>query len=386
MVENDPKYQEECLNQVYNYHKLSLIGQLSSSIIHELNNPLAIIQLNLDDVIEYLKEKQLLDDFLAQKFNKQEENINKITHQIRSLRAYVKQNNEIVTVNLHQLITSTLLLIEPIFKKENIVIESSFYTDLKSIQLNLSDFQELFLSILMLFKKASISEEKQTIKIKTCCEENKLNITFSGINLSTDRDISVNKDSTDYSYKKVFKDYFTEISIIKKLTTALNGILILKEDYYKNTILTITLPTSLSDLTILDNTNKKEPKTIMTGNILVVDDEVDMLQIIKRCLQKFGFDVDVASSGQEGLKLLKEKTYKFLLTDLKMPGMTGENLIKKARDLKLLENTKILIITGGLIDEFADNKGISVREKVDGIIQKPFTKEEIYNKIKQIYD
>ena len=68
--------------------------------------------------------------------------------------------------------------------------------------------------------------------------------------------------------------------------------------------------------------------------ILVVDDELAVRDSLKEWLVDEGFSVDMASSGEQALKMLQEKTYGLMLTDIKMPGMDGVELLQQAREIQ----------------------------------------------------
>lgn len=67
--------------------------------------------------------------------------------------------------------------------------------------------------------------------------------------------------------------------------------------------------------------------------ILVVDDELVVRDSLKEWLEEEGFAVDMAQSGPEALQRLGESTYHLMLTDIKMPGMDGVELLEKAREI-----------------------------------------------------
>ena len=79
-----------------------------------------------------------------------------------------------------------------------------------------------------------------------------------------------------------------------------------------------------------------------TERILVVDNEVNMLALFKRVLQKEGYEVVTVPSGEEALLKLESQWYDLLISDLKMPGMDGLELLKKA---KLLSPTLPVIFS-----------------------------------------
>ena len=66
--------------------------------------------------------------------------------------------------------------------------------------------------------------------------------------------------------------------------------------------------------------------------ILVVDDEAEFRNVYRIMLEYKGYEVTVASSGEECLDLLKKASYDLVLTDLKMNGMDGIELLKKIKD------------------------------------------------------
>ena len=60
--------------------------------------------------------------------------------------------------------------------------------------------------------------------------------------------------------------------------------------------------------------------------ILLVDDQAHVLRVIKLSLDRNGFEVDTALTGEIALQMLAENTYDIVITDLDMPGMTGKDL------------------------------------------------------------
>ena len=65
--------------------------------------------------------------------------------------------------------------------------------------------------------------------------------------------------------------------------------------------------------------------------VLIVDDEVALAETMAEALERTGYDVALAHSGAEGLKLIERVEPSVILTDLKMEGMDGLTLLKKAK-------------------------------------------------------
>jgi len=85
--------------------------------------------------------------------------------------------------------------------------------------------------------------------------------------------------------------------------------------------------------------------------ILVVDDEVGIREGCRRVLVPQGFEVDVAENGPVGLRKLRESRYDVLLLDIMMPGMSGMEVLRQARQID--PDLICIIITGYATVELA---------------------------------
>lgn len=132
--------------------------------------------------------------------------------------------------------------------------------------------------------------------------------------------------------------------------------------------------------------NKKGlPDKIAKGkeSVLLVDDEEMVLDIGERVLEKLGYEVLSATSGIEALKLYEKNQDKIdmVLLDMVMPGMGGGETYDRMREIN--SNIKVLLASGYSID----GKAKEILERgCDGFIQKPFSIEELSNKIREILD
>lgn len=75
-------------------------------------------------------------------------------------------------------------------------------------------------------------------------------------------------------------------------------------------------------------------------NILLVDDDVDYIEVTAFFLKSKGYNVDIATSGEEGIEKVKKGNVHIVLLDYYMPGLTGEDVITKVREF----NKEIIII------------------------------------------
>ncbi len=115
--------------------------------------------------------------------------------------------------------------------------------------------------------------------------------------------------------------------------------------------------------------------------ILVVDDEKTILELGRRFLTSEGFDVEIASQGMQAMKLLEQSPYEILLTDIRMPGMSGLELMKMAKSVR--PEIIMVVITGhGTITTAIE----SLKMGAMGFILKPFTRQELVSAIHNALD
>jgi PAS domain S-box-containing protein len=79
------------------------------------------------------------------------------------------------------------------------------------------------------------------------------------------------------------------------------------------------------------------------GRVLVVDDEVEMLKFLAEALPEFGYEITCSETASEALEALKQQDFDLLLTDMKLPGMDGIELIRAA--LEIDQNLVGIVIT-----------------------------------------
>ena len=78
--------------------------------------------------------------------------------------------------------------------------------------------------------------------------------------------------------------------------------------------------------------------------ILIVDDEPLMRLSMVDALEAVGYDVQAAASGTEGIEAIRSREFDLVITDLKMPGIGGLDLIRHGR--ANLRDTAVIMITG----------------------------------------
>ncbi len=114
--------------------------------------------------------------------------------------------------------------------------------------------------------------------------------------------------------------------------------------------------------------------------VLVVDDERDMLRLVKNILSG-EFEVIEAESGEKALKLVEKEMPDIILLDIMMPGMDGWDFLEKFRRLEGAERVPVIMFT--IRSEASEVlSGMAVEGVVD-YITKPFDPEDLKMRIRR---
>ncbi len=115
--------------------------------------------------------------------------------------------------------------------------------------------------------------------------------------------------------------------------------------------------------------------------ILIIDDERQVRTVLKKILEREGFNVIVASDGKEGMDLFNKEPADLVVTDIIMPEKEGVEVIRQLK--KGYKNVPIIAISGGgQIPAKAHLDSVKLFG-VDAVFEKPVDKEEFLNAIRK---
>ena len=113
--------------------------------------------------------------------------------------------------------------------------------------------------------------------------------------------------------------------------------------------------------------------------ILVVDDEEGLREGLSGLLEDEGYRVLCASTGEQAFEIVRQTHVDLVLTDMKMPGMNGIELLKKVRAIR--QEIGVIILTGfGEIESYIEAMNFGAMEYVS----KPFKVNELKFSVQKI--
>jgi len=357
---------------LFHSSKLAAIGELAAGVAHEINNTLAVIDGSVARLKETVSGK---NEKYVNTIGKSVKKIQDIVNRLRSLARV--DNRENCEFDISDIVKETISMVSTSYKKQNIEIE------LNAKQHNINVFglkgnvQQIIMNLLSNARDALVEKNGGIIKIDINSFDSYVEIKV------TDNGPGINDDIKD----KIFDNFFTSkpiglsaglgLSIVQSITRKMHGSISVDSEVGIGTIFTLSLPLAEYEMRKINCAQKFEFKPIL-GNVLVVDDEKDILEILVKICSSFGLRVDVANNGREALGLLAKSEYNYMITDLKMPEMDGCSLIERAYKEKLLKDTKVIVITGGLLSEYSEYERNIIKKDAGAFILKPFSKKMIY--------
>ncbi|MCB4791497.1 MAG: response regulator [Elusimicrobia bacterium] len=129
----------------------------------------------------------------------------------------------------------------------------------------------------------------------------------------------------------------------------------------------------------------------MKTKILVIDDDEEMCSELSEILKSEGYDVDSVNEGKQGKETAIKGGYSLILLDLKIPGITGFDILKAIRKSKV--KAKVIVLSGRpMIKDLKKYVGNYNEEEentlslADAVINKPFDITAVLEKIKKLVE
>ena len=117
--------------------------------------------------------------------------------------------------------------------------------------------------------------------------------------------------------------------------------------------------------------------------ILAIDDNPDIIELMKMVIEAIGHDFDSADGGKAGLEKIRKEKYDIVFLDLSMPDMMGNEVIDILYKEKLMDRQKIILFTASYIRLEELDKDLK-KKGIYAILSKPADFKQIREKIDEI--
>ncbi len=369
--------------------KMEAISQLAGGIAHDFNNLLTVILGYSEELSSNLEpgsplHKDAEEIIIAGK------KAAELTHQLLTFsRKHVIQPKimdfNVLVNNLSNMLNRLL--------GENIEIVTVLATDLAPVNADPTHIEEVIIKLVVNAKDAMPNGGKITIETMNVMSDKESNSVFN--NLKPGQYSMIAVSDTGYGMdkelqSKIFDPFFTTkdrskglglgLSTVYGIVKQSEGSIIVESEPGKGTTIKILLPALQENK---EDEQKPFLKNDLMGNgerVLIVEDEESLCQLVRKMVEKYGYEVTNTTNSMEALGWIKDGFKPDLIvTDVVMPEMNGKELSDKI--CSILPEQKVLFMSG-----FTDNaiERHGVLDPGVPFIQKPFSSVEIAFQIKKL--
>jgi len=381
---NAEKRQEEMNKKLLHSTKLAAVGELAAGVAHEVNNPLSIIMGNIEMMKSKIQSDEGMSDSLSKHLVTITTAIERIKSVIQGMKGLSRSESSAIEIwDANEIIRDNFNLINIIYEKEGIHLLTNYSNEKAYIKCSKDQIQQVLLNL--------ISNSRDALKNKKFHKNITINCKVIGRKVILA--ISDNGSGIpEHCRSKIFQSFFTTkpagagtglgLSICQTIISEHGGSIDFESTINVGTTFFVSLP--LVEYLAKDPTPIKEKDltfTLAGKRILVVDDEDDIREILRDYLELEQAIVMTASNGLEAFEKYQKNDFDIILTDLKMPLMSGDEFIQKVVNYKA-QYPKILVITG----ELNDTKIINLLKKKDiNLLKKPFTRDNLMQEIQFLF-
>ncbi len=368
ILARDVTDQRRSESQYQQAEKLAALGQVVSGVAHEINNPAAIISgfaqtLLLDD----LKPEQR--DMLQMMYD-EATRIGRITASLLAFaRAGGKQR---ALVDLNDIARRTFALRSYHLSTLNITVALDLDPGEPKIWADGSELQQLLLNLLINAEQALVTvDPPRTIAVRSRADERdaRLEIADSGPGIPTEL------------RTRIFDPFFTTkpegvgtglgLSICYGVARDHGGRIWVESEPGGGARFCVTLPRDQRE-EARDPAAAPEPApTAATGRlaVLVVDDEPSLREALLRFLQRRNIHGEGVADGWEAIRLLEQRDFDVIISDVRMPGMSGREFLERLRRDRPELLGRLVFSTG---DAFTSETATLLKESGVPTVAKPF--------------
>ena len=352
--------------QMRQAEKLMAMGQMVSGVAHEINNPAAIISGFAQTLL--LEDLQPDQQEMMRMIHDEASRIGRITGNLLAFARAGSKDRSLVDVN--EVVKRTFALRSYHFASLNITVSLELDAANPHVWGHGGDLQQLLLNLLINAEHALTSESgRRAITVRTHAEDETVRLECEDTGHGIPADIK----------HRVFDPFFTTkpegvgtglgLSICYGIVRDHGGRISVESEPGKGAAFTVILP---RDPRTQNRPEQQPPRpTPARGSltVLLVDDEPGLRKAVARYLNRKGIQVRAVAEGGEALKLVRTEDFDVIVSDIRMPGVGGRELLAGLRRDRPDLVGRLLFSSG---DTAAPETAALLRESGVPSIVKPF--------------
>jgi signal transduction histidine kinase/CheY-like chemotaxis protein len=379
-AEETLRRQQETL---YQSEKLAAMGALLASVAHELNNPLAVMQMQLD-----LLGEEAQDSALQERVTEVREATERCIRIVQSFLTLARRTTpQRTSVQLNTVVEAALQLLNHALHLDNVVVHQHLAADLPLIGADAAQLQQVVMNLLLNAQQA-FHDSPDTSRPRQITLTTRFDMAQKRVILEV---ADTGPGIPQQLHGRIFEPFFTTkpvgigtglgLSVCRGIIEGHGGTISAVSQPGHGAVFRIELPAEF--VSVLEYPQPEAPPltAATTGTVLIVDDEVGITRGLARLLRRDGHQVDTANDGRQALTMLQAQEYDLILCDLRMPGLDGPGLYRAVATQQPHLLSRFVFLTGDTLSQ--DAKEFLEQAAVPRLT-KPFSAAEGRHMVRQV--
>lgn len=360
---------EEQKKLAYHTSKLASLGTLAASVGHEINNPMAIIRGHSSVMSSLLASGNIDVDKLNLSLERIDNAVERATRIVKGLKSFSRSDqNKFDYFDVTELLQDTIDMFKEMYKKQKIDLTY----DIPDISGGFGErgrLQQVLVNLITNAKDALEGQKEKKIHLKLEEKDDRFKVIVS----------DTGKGIPEEFLDKIFDPFFTSKDVNKGTGIGLAICYKIIKEHDSELIVRNLNPGAEFSFEIkraIENVKDEAMGSSVKSKILIVDDEEDIRELIKIYISSVGYEPVEAVDGKDALEkyLASPTDFSAVITDLKMPRLTGEDLIQAIKNHESSEKPKLFVLSGGANPQ---EEKPDVFSSINGFVPKPFTMDEL---------
>jgi signal transduction histidine kinase/CheY-like chemotaxis protein len=361
--------------------KLAALGTLLANVAHELNNPLAVATMQLDNLQEAWGAGAWTEDLAVLR-----QAVDRCTSVVQSFLALARQQAPTrQAVALNAVIGDVLVLLGHALEADGITVQLHLADDLMPLWADANQLHHLVSNLLTNAHDAlRQAAPPRHLTLTTAANADRTQVLLT----VTDTGPGIPEDLQ----RRIFEPFFTTkaphggsglgLPLCRSIVEGHHGSIRLTSRPGQGTTVHIALPATAPEVQAPEAAPEPASPALAPGRaILLIDDEAIIVQSLRRLLQRGGHDVTTAATGLEGLAALDERAYAVILCDMRMPDLDGPGFYRELERRHPHLLSRVIFLTGDVLSPDAQAFFTQVNRPH---VVKPFKAQEIRRVIQQV--
>lgn len=367
--------------------KLSAMGSLLAGVAHELNNPLAIVMGRASLLEEKCDDPALLAD--VQRIREAAERCGRIVRTFLNMARSKPVTRE--SLSLNDVTRAAAEMLSYSYRSHGVQMRLELVDDLPSVKADGDQVGQIVLNLLVNAQQAlAASVGERFVLIETGVEARRENREPRVWLRVSDNGPGVPAELRD----KLFEPFFTTkpegigtglgLAMSRSMARDHGGDLTLEPTSHQGgASFRLNLPISGEPVLESGPAPLQGPDAALETRVLVVDDEAEIVALMRDILEGAGYDVATAESGEVALALLETARFDAIVSDLRMPDMDGATFWREVEQRYPPLARRMLFVTG---DTLSPGAREFLRQAHCKGLDKPFSKADLLAAVAQLLD